>query len=104
MGIHSSDLFVKSREAGVVEARQLLFFLCHTKQKMGYSEIKKYTDRLHNIANKLSYYIEKGRGKFFFRKGKQGVNEILHRKKCCNSKRKTYLYIRRIWTEQERSS
>ena len=61
MGIHSSDLFVKSREAGVVEARQLLFFLCHTKQKMGYSEIKKYTDNAgfdQDVSN-ISYHVEK---------------------------------------------
>jgi chromosomal replication initiation ATPase DnaA len=44
MGIHSSDLFVKSREAGVVEARQLLYYLCHNKRQMGFTEIKSYTD------------------------------------------------------------
>ena len=36
---------------------------------------------------------------FSLEKEKQGVNEILHRKKCYNSERKTYLYIRRVWTE-----
>jgi chromosomal replication initiation ATPase DnaA len=61
LGIHSSDLFVKSREAGVVEARQLLFFLCHTRQKMGYTEIKKYTDNVgfeQDVTN-ISYHVEK---------------------------------------------
>ena len=46
LGINSSDLFVKSREAGVVDARQLLFYLCHDKRQMKFTEIKSYADKV----------------------------------------------------------
>ena len=43
LGIDSSDLFVKTKGAGVVEARQLLYYLCHVKRQMGLTEIMGYT-------------------------------------------------------------
>ena len=43
LAIVSEDLFVKTKEAGVVEARQLLYFLCYTKSNMSITEISKYT-------------------------------------------------------------
>jgi chromosomal replication initiation ATPase DnaA len=46
MGINSSDLFVKSKEGGVVEARQLLYFLCNNKRQMGLTEIMGYLSNL----------------------------------------------------------
>ena len=46
MGLNSSELFVKSRKAEIVDARQLLFYLCSEKRKMGFTEIKSYADKV----------------------------------------------------------
>ena len=60
MGLNTSELFEKSRKAEIVEARQILFYLCHEKRKMGYSEIKKYTDNVgfdQDVSN-ISYHVD----------------------------------------------
>jgi len=44
LGVDSSDLFVKSKEAGVVDARQLLYFLCYNNSNMTLTEISAYTN------------------------------------------------------------
>lgn len=65
LGINSSDLFVKSREAGVVEARQLLFYLCHDKRQMGFTEIKSYTDKvgLEQDVSNIKYAVDSFKSK-----------------------------------------
>ena len=44
LGIESSDLFVKSREQRIVDARQLLYYLCVEKSNMGLTEITGYVN------------------------------------------------------------
>jgi chromosomal replication initiation ATPase DnaA len=65
MGMSSSELFVKSRKAEIVDARQLLFYLCSEKRKMAFTEIKSYADKVglvqdvSNIAHAVHRFKEK---------------------------------------------
>ena len=60
MGIVSSDLFVKSKETGVVDARQLLYFLCYNNSNMKLTEISTYTSNqgFHEDQANISRSIE----------------------------------------------
>ena len=60
LGIESSDLFVKSKETGVVDGRQLLYYLCYTDKNMGLTEISKYTSNqgFHEDQANISRSIE----------------------------------------------
>ncbi len=59
-GLNTSELFEKSRKAEIVEARQLLFYLCHEKRKMGFTEIKSYTDKvgLEQDVSNIKYAVD----------------------------------------------
>ena len=63
--IVSDDLFVKTKEAGVVEGRQLLYFLCYTQSNMSLTEIsnyalkKGYTQDISNIKKAISRVEER---------------------------------------------
>ena len=60
MGIVSSDLFVKSKETGVVDARQLLYYLCYNDSNMKLTEISTYTNNqgFHEDQANISRSIE----------------------------------------------
>jgi chromosomal replication initiation ATPase DnaA len=58
--VESSDLFVKSKETGVVDARQLLYYLCFNNSNMGLTEISRYTSNqgFHEDQANISRSIE----------------------------------------------
>tara|TARA_R100000700_G_C3178115_1_gene153665 strand:- start:3276 stop:3578 length:303 start_codon:yes stop_codon:yes gene_type:complete len=43
LGTESSDLFVKTKEQRIVDARQLLYYLCYNNSNMKLTEISTYT-------------------------------------------------------------
>ena len=60
MGIESSDLFVKSKETGVVDGRQLLYYLCYNNSNMKLTEISTYTGNqgFHEDQANISRSVE----------------------------------------------
>ena len=81
LGVESSDLFVKSKETGVVDARQLLYYLCYTDKNMGLAEISKYTSNqgFHEDQANISRSIESSTKKMESDKDLQKIVEKIKR-------------------------
>ena len=59
LGTESSDLFVKSKEQRIVDARQLLYYLCVEKSNMGLTEVMGYVNNLLRSVESFKQKVAK---------------------------------------------
>ena len=81
LGVESSDLFVKSKETGVVDARQLLYYLCYNNSNMKLTEISSYTNNqgFHEDQANISRSVESFSKKLESDKDLQAIVDKLKR-------------------------